>query len=70
MPRYATMRMIKLAKQKPLLVVDGVSVADGSGGFVVRRMYKPQFEKAQMLTGSAADIAKSIMKIVRERMGI
>ena len=68
-PRYATMRMVKQAKQKPLAVVDGAGAQDGSGGFAVRRMYKPQFEKAQMLSGSAADIAKFIMSVVREKMG-
>jgi len=68
-PRYATMRMVKQAKQKPLVVIDGAGVNDGSGGFAVRRMYKPQFEKAQMLQGSAADMAKFIMDVIREKTG-
>ena len=68
-PRYATMRMVKQAKQKPLAVVGGSGVQDGSGGFMVRRMYKPQFDKAQMLSGGAADIAKFIMSVIREKIG-
>ena len=68
-PRYATMRMVKQAKQKPLVAIDGAGVNDGSGGFAVRRMYKPQFEKAQMLQGSAADMAKFIIDVIREKMG-
>lgn len=68
-PRYATMRMVKQAKQKPLAVVDGAGAQDGSGGFAVTRMYKPQFEKAQMLSGGATDIAKFIMSVIREKMG-
>lgn len=68
-PRYATMRMVKQAKQKPLIVIDAPGTRDGSGGFAVRRMYKPQFEKAQMLSGSAADMAKFIMNVIRDKMG-
>ncbi|MEE8187929.1 MAG: heterodisulfide reductase-related iron-sulfur binding cluster [Kiloniellales bacterium] len=68
-PRYATMRMIKQAKQKPLTVLDGAPVLDGSGGYVVRRMYTPVQTKAQMLEGSADDIAAAIAGIIREKRG-
>ena len=44
-PRYATMRMIKQAKKKPLEVVDGSALIDGGGGYRVRRMYTPSSGK-------------------------
>lgn len=68
-PRYATMRMIKQAKKKPLVVLDGASVLDGSGGYFVRRMYVPEQAKAEMLSGSAEEIAAFIAGVVREKMG-
>ena len=68
-PRYATMRMIKQAKKKPLEVVDGSSVIDGGGGYRVRRMYVPEQTKAEMLNGSADDIATFIADLIREQRG-
>lgn len=68
-PRFATMKMVKQAKQKPLTVVDGAGVADGSGGYVIRRMYIPAQTKAKMLTGTAQEIAKFIADLVREKKG-
>jgi Fe-S oxidoreductase/electron transfer flavoprotein alpha/beta subunit len=68
-PRFATMKMVKQAKQKPLVVVDGAGVADGSAGYLVRRMYIPEQTKAEMLTGSPAEVAKLIASIIREKRG-
>jgi Fe-S oxidoreductase/electron transfer flavoprotein alpha/beta subunit len=68
-PRFATMKMVKQAKQKPLVVVDGAGVVDGSGGYAVRRMYVPQQTKAEMLTGSPQEIAKFISDLVRQKKG-
>jgi Fe-S oxidoreductase/electron transfer flavoprotein alpha/beta subunit len=68
-PRYATMRMIKQAKKKPLAALDGGPVIDGAGGYVVRRMYTPEQTKAQMLGGSADEVAAAIAEIVREKKG-
>jgi len=69
-PRFATMRMVKQARQKPLVVLDGASVMDGTGGYTVRRMYVPKQTKAQMLTGDLPQIAESIAQIIREKRGI
>ena len=60
---------MKQAKQKPLTVVDGAGVADGSGGYVVRRMYVPEQTKAQMLSGTPQELAKFIADLVREKKG-
>jgi len=68
-PRFATMKMVKQAKQKPLVVVDGAGVVDGSGGYVVRRMYVPEQSKAEMLSGTPAEIAKFIANLIREKKG-
>ena len=69
-PRFATMKMQKQAKQKPLTVVDGAGVADGSGGYVVRRMYVPEQTKAKMLSGTPQELAKFIADLVREKKGL
>jgi Fe-S oxidoreductase/electron transfer flavoprotein alpha/beta subunit len=66
-PRYATMKMVKQAKTKPLLVVDGASINDGYGGYVVRRMYAPELGKAEMLSGGPAEVAAFIATAVRKR---
>lgn len=68
-PRYATMRMIKQARKKPLVVVDGSAVNDGSAGYAVRRMYVPESTRAEMLTGSPDEIASVIAGIIREKTG-
>jgi electron transfer flavoprotein alpha/beta subunit len=68
-PRFATMKMVKQAKQKPLVVVGGADVIDGSGGYLVRRMYVPEQTKAEMLTGAPAEVAKFIADLIREKKG-
>lgn len=68
-PRFATMKMVKQAKQKPLLVVDGKDVQDGSGGYQVLRMYVPVQSKAEMLKGTPAEVAKFIAELIREKKG-
>jgi Fe-S oxidoreductase/electron transfer flavoprotein alpha/beta subunit len=68
-PRYATMRMIKQAKKKPIEVVDGSSVDDGSSGFVIQRMYEPTTDQATMLDGGAKDVAAFIVAKIKETTG-
>ena len=68
-PRYATMRMIKQAKKKPLDVVDGSSVLDGTGGYVIRKMYVPEQTKAEMFDGSPEEVAALIANVIRDKMG-
>lgn len=68
-PRYATMRMIKEAKNKPLVEVSCEVPDDGCIGASVRRMYVPPEKRAEMLTGDAKDIAASIARIIREKRG-
>jgi Fe-S oxidoreductase/electron transfer flavoprotein alpha/beta subunit len=69
-PRYATMRMIKQAKQKPISVLDGASVGLQQTGAIVQRIYGPERTgRARMFTGSAAEVALAIADIVHEKRG-
>ena len=68
-PRFATMRMIKQARKKPLVRVDAASMLENSGVYVIKRMYAPEVTRAQMLEGSANDIADTIVGIIRNKHG-
>ena len=69
-PRYATMRMIKQAKKKPIAVVDGAGVGLDQAGAVVRRLYEPpKTGRAAMIEGDAAAVAKAIADIIRGKRG-
>ncbi len=66
-PRYANLRAIKKAKKKPLDVV--TADVHGKPGYRVKSLYHPpKKEGAQMLEGSASDIARRIDEIIKERM--
>lgn len=75
-PRYATLRAIKQAREKPMDVcspadvgVDAAQVA-ASGGARRRRLATPdRGAGAEMIDGSAADVAARIATLVRERVG-
>ena len=69
-PRYATMRMIKQAKKKPIAVVDGAGVGLDQAGAVVRRLYEPpKSGRAAMIEGDAEAVAKAIADIIRDKRG-
>ncbi|PPR21675.1 MAG: hypothetical protein CFH38_01314, partial [Alphaproteobacteria bacterium MarineAlpha10_Bin1] len=69
-PRYATMRMIKQAKKKTIDVLDGASIGLDQSGAQLRRLTVPvKSGQAEMLEGSAAEIAKAIADIVRKKRG-
>jgi Fe-S oxidoreductase/electron transfer flavoprotein alpha/beta subunit len=67
-PRYATMRMIKEAKRKVLVEVDGAGIADGAGGYIVRKIYTPQLAKAEMLEGSPDEVAAFVAGLIRKKV--
>lgn len=73
-PRYASLRGIRQAKQKP---VDELSLADlglGAGDVApaarVRRMYAPERGKAELIRGTAAEQAVRLAEIIREVRGM
>ncbi|HEX7290090.1 MAG TPA: electron transfer flavoprotein subunit beta/FixA family protein [Conexibacter sp.] len=74
-PRYATLRAIKQAREKPLDVVDldvlGLSAEQvgASSGARVRRLAPPPVgDSAELLNGSSEDVAARIAALVKERV--
>lgn len=75
-PRYATLRAIKQAREKPLAVLgladlglDGAEVA-GAAGSRRRGLSLPdRGEGAEILDGSPGEVAARIAEIVRDRVG-
>lgn len=74
-PRYANLRAIKQAREKPLQVttpeelgIEAEAVAAAAGS--QRRTLRPpdRGEGAEMLAGSPSEVATRIVEIVRERM--
>jgi electron transfer flavoprotein beta subunit len=74
-PRYANLRAIKQAREKPLEVstpdelgLDAETLASAAGSR--RRQLRPpeRGEGAEMLAGSPAEVATRIVEIVRDRM--
>jgi electron transfer flavoprotein beta subunit len=74
-PRYATLRAIKQAREKPLEVVgldelglDEAAVQAAAGSRTVALAPPERGVGAEMLNGSAAAVAARIVEIVQERM--
>ncbi|MDR0672599.1 MAG: 4Fe-4S dicluster domain-containing protein [Zoogloeaceae bacterium] len=68
-PRYATMRMIKMAKEKPIAVV-GVAEDDLTFRAAhIRRIFVPEATRAAMLEGDADAVAAKVIALVRGKMG-
>lgn len=74
-PRYATLRAVKQAREKPLdvLGLDAVGLDTGAAGALAasrsRGLAHPEKTAgAQMLDGSPAEVAARIAEIVRERV--
>jgi electron transfer flavoprotein beta subunit len=74
-PRYANLRAIKQAREKPLDVLDldalGLSPDDveAASGSRLRRLAVPEAgQGAEMLQGPPAEVARRIVEIVQERL--
>jgi electron transfer flavoprotein beta subunit len=74
-PRYATLRAIKQAREKPLgelgledVGLDADAIAAATGSRTRRLRHPDRGAGAEMLDGSAADVAARIADIVKERM--
>jgi electron transfer flavoprotein beta subunit len=74
-PRYATLRAIKQAKEKPLEVVGlgelglDAGAVEAAAGSRVRSMSHPDTgEGAEMLNGSPSEVAARIADIVKDKM--
>ena len=75
-PRYATLRAIKQARDKPLAVMslsevglDSDAVAAASGSRRRGLAHPEKGEGAEMLDGSTSEVAARIAEIVKERVG-
>jgi electron transfer flavoprotein beta subunit len=75
-PRYATLRAIKQAREKPMAVEDldglGLSASDiaAAAGSHRRALAVPdKTTGAQILEGSMGEVARAIAELVRERSG-
>ncbi len=69
-PRYATMRMVKQAKDKPVATLDVAAQAGAERAAVVRRMFVPPATRAEMIQGNPDQAAAAVLKIIREKMGV
>ena len=75
-PRYATLRAIKQAREKPLAVLtladvglDSDQIAAAAGSHRRRLAHPERGEGAEILDGSTAEVAARIAEIVKERVG-
>lgn len=73
-PRYASLRGIRQAKQKPVEELELDALGLGAGGVApasrVRRMYAPERGQAELIEGSAAEQAARLAQIIKELRGI
>jgi electron transfer flavoprotein beta subunit len=67
-PRYATLRAIKQAEQKPLVARELRET--GWAGAVLQRMYVPvRGAHAEMLEGSPPEVARQLADLVKQKVG-
>jgi electron transfer flavoprotein beta subunit len=73
-PRYASLRGIRQARQKPVeeLDLDDLGLGDGDAGSAsrMRRMYAPEKGRAEIIEGSAAEQAARLVEIIKELRGL
>jgi len=73
-PRYASLRGIRQARQKPVdeLALDdlGLSAADIAPAARVRRMYAPEKGRAEIIEGSPAEQAARLAAIIKDLRGL
>ncbi|MBV8733602.1 MAG: electron transfer flavoprotein subunit beta/FixA family protein [Solirubrobacterales bacterium] len=74
-PRYATLRAIKQAREKPLVTygledvgLDAGAVGVAAGAHTIELQTPERGAGAQLLDGSPAEVAARIVEIVQERM--
>lgn len=68
-PRYATMRMQKQAKSKPVADLAATGADSAWAAAWVERLAEPPETHATMLNGTPDEVAVQVLQIVREKMG-
>jgi electron transfer flavoprotein alpha/beta subunit len=68
-PRYATMRMLKQAKTKPIVDVDAAAESNGFAAGRLAALNLPSARRATILTGSPTETAAQVIAFVRAKMG-
>ncbi len=67
-PRYAAIAKIRQAQQEGNVDEVAVDPPAAASGLTIRRMYPPEkSDRAEMLSGSEADVADRIIALLRER---
>lgn len=69
-PRYATMRMIKEARSKPLTVASDITFTSRETAATITTMVAPAVGQAAMIEGTPADIASTVATLIREKKGL
>lgn len=73
-PRYASLRGIRQAKQKPVEELDLDALGFGDGDITsasrVRRMHAPEKGHAEIIEGSAVEQAARLAEIIKELRGV
>jgi len=73
-PRYASLRGIRQARQKPVDEFDlgdlELSAGDVAPASRVRRMFQPEKGQAEIIEGSAAEQAARLAEIIKEQRGV
>jgi electron transfer flavoprotein beta subunit len=63
-PRYVTLRAMQAAQQQEIELVEPGSL--GEPAYRIRRMLVPVVEKAELIAGGPAEVARRIAELVRE----
>lgn len=69
-PRYATMRMVKQAKDKPVATVAVAGEAVEYRAAQISKIFVPEATRATMIQGGADEVAAKVIAIIREKMGV
>lgn len=69
-PRYATMRMIKEARSKPVATLTELAGGTLAAGAAVAAMVRPPVGQATMIEGGAAEVAAQVANIIRNKKGL
>lgn len=68
-PRYATMRMVKEAKAKPIAEIDAAAEATAFEAANLSALQLPSVTRATMLAGNPDELAEQILGLIQSKIG-